>query len=167
VTTVVREKYGWHPVGRSRILGRSNAIVESDHFDIRPLQPTIGAEISGVSLREAIPGGLARDLRRALLEWKVLIFPNQHLSSQQHVDLAHVWGEPLVLPIPDKGDAPEVTLVVSGPGRPGTENVWHSDGSGDETPSSGSILRAVEVPARGVTRSGQTWRPHIRGFPIQ
>src|SRR5690606_25879920 len=43
-----------------------------ERFALRPLAPTIGAEISGVHLGEAIDDELHAEIHRALLEWKVL-----------------------------------------------------------------------------------------------
>ncbi|MFD8707482.1 TauD/TfdA dioxygenase family protein [Kitasatospora sp. NPDC059648] len=123
--------------------------MESEHFSIRPCGPTIGAEITGLSLAEPLAAPVLGDLRRAFLDWKVLFFRDQHLTARQHVDLARAFGEPIVLPVPDKGECPEVTRVAAGVGEPGAENVWHSDGSGDEKPSLGSILRALHVPPAG------------------
>ncbi|WP_436521066.1 TauD/TfdA dioxygenase family protein [Actinoplanes sp. HUAS TT8] len=149
LTIPAGREHDWPPVGREKVLTRPSAIVESDHFTINPCTSTIGAEISGLSLVAPVPEPALADLRRAFLDWKVLFFRDQHLSSHDHVELARHWGEPLVLPMPDKGDFPAVTRVAAGPGEPGTENVWHSDGSGDEKPSLGSILRALHVPSAG------------------
>ncbi|MEU9157788.1 TauD/TfdA family dioxygenase [Streptomyces sp. NPDC048417] len=144
-----RVRSGWRPVGRTQVLARRDLVAESDHFAIRPCGPTIGAEISGLPLVAPISSAARADLRRAFRDWKVLFFRDQHLSSRDHVELARVFGDPLFLPMPDKGDFPEVTRVAAGPGEPGAENVWHSDGSGDEKPSLGSILRALHVPPAG------------------
>ena len=46
-----------------------------DRFEVRPLSPTIGAEIEGVDLQQPVDEQLRLELRRAFLEWKVLFFP--------------------------------------------------------------------------------------------
>ena len=119
-------------------------------FGLKPLSPLIGAEIEGVDLAEKIGEPLLADLRRALLEWKVLFFRNQaHISGQQHRDFARLWGELEVHPFLPAGDVPEVVRFEKGPKLGGFENVWHSDVTWRETPSLGSVLRAIEVPEVG------------------
>ncbi|WNM30389.1 TauD/TfdA family dioxygenase [Streptomyces sp. Li-HN-5-11] len=136
-------------VGGTRVLTRTESITVSDHFELRPCGPTIGAEIIGLDLAEPPTGQALADLKRAFLDWKVLFLRDQHLTPRGHVELARCFGDPIVLPVPDKGEFPEITRVAAGVGEPGAENVWHSDGSGDEKPSLGSILHALHIPPLG------------------
>jgi hypothetical protein len=55
-----------------------------DRFTVRPLSPTIGAVVSGVSMADAVDAELFQQLNRALLEWKVLFFRDQHLTHAEH-----------------------------------------------------------------------------------
>ncbi|MFE6805531.1 TauD/TfdA dioxygenase family protein [Streptomyces sp. NPDC057696] len=117
---------------------------------IRPLTPHIGAEISGVDLSQTIGEDLAAELRQALLEWKVIFFRDQHLfTSEHHVALAAVWGEPEVNPFFPKGDTVGVSRLAKDAMAIGNENIWHSDHSFMAAPALGSVLRAVEVPPAG------------------
>jgi taurine dioxygenase len=119
-------------------------------FGLKPLSPLIGAEIEGVDLAEKIGEPLLADLRRALLEWKVLFFRNQaHISGQQHRDFARLWGELEVHPFLPAGDVPEVVRFEKGQKEKGVENIWHSDVSWREVPALGSVLRAIAVPDLG------------------
>ncbi|WIM94403.1 TauD/TfdA family dioxygenase [Actinoplanes oblitus] len=136
-------------VGGTRVMARPDAIRQSDHFELRPCTPTIGADISGLDLSVPLAGPALADLKRAFLDWKVLFFRDQALSPQRHVELARHWGNPVVYPLPDKGEFPELVNLNHGPEDPGVENIWHSDVSYDEAPSLGSILRAVRLPDTG------------------
>lgn len=49
-----------------------------ERFDVRPLGPTVGVEIAGVELTEPLGYEIQADLRRALLEWKLLFFRSGH-----------------------------------------------------------------------------------------
>lgn len=120
-------------------------------FGVTPLAPTIGAEVTGVSLAsiEDPDNGTFDELRRALLEWKVLFFRDQHLSSEQHRRFAQMWGPLELHPFLPVGEAPEVVRFEKGADEKGYENMWHSDVSWREDPSFGSVLRAVDVPATG------------------
>ncbi len=48
-------------------------------FEISPVTPTIGAELTGLSL-ENVDDELFAELDRALLEWKVLIVRDQPID---------------------------------------------------------------------------------------
>src|SRR5688572_19768759 len=60
---------------------------------LEPMSPTIGAVVRGVSMAEPVDPELFGELNRALLEWKVLFFRDQRLTSEQHRDFAAHWGE--------------------------------------------------------------------------
>lgn len=49
-----------------------------DLIKIQPLSPLIGAEIDGINLHEPISAEVAKEIRQALLEWKVIFFRDQH-----------------------------------------------------------------------------------------
>ena len=50
-------------------------------FEVVPQAATIGAEIRGLDLSRPLSAALRAELNRALLEWKVLFFRAQHLTS--------------------------------------------------------------------------------------
>jgi taurine dioxygenase len=116
---------------------------------VQPLAPTIGAEVSGVDLRGPFDDELVAELRRAILEWKVLFFRDQHLTGDEHRAFALLWGELEVHPFLRQGEVPEVVRFEKGADEPGLENNWHSDVTWREVPSFGSVLRAVDVPDVG------------------
>jgi taurine dioxygenase len=117
---------------------------------LAPLTPTIGVEVSGLDLRKPVDDDTLRDLRQALLDWKVLFFRDQDLTTEQHLDFARRFGELEVHPFaPSKPGYPEVLAITHDDKSKGRENVWHSDVTWREAPSLGSILRALEVPPVG------------------
>jgi len=120
-----------------------------ERFGVSPLSPTIGAEIDGVDLGGPFDDELRAELRRVLLEWKVLFFRDQHVTGDEHRAFARLWGELEVHPFLPEGEVPEVVLFQKDDKARGYENIWHSDVSWREVPSMGSVLRAREVPAVG------------------
>ncbi len=123
-------------------------------FTVSPLAPTIGAVIEGVSLANDVDAELFTQLNRALLEWKVLFFRDQHITGEQHTAFAAHWGSleahPFIRIAVDQPDeTPQVVRFEKGPKIGGYENVWHSDVTWRECPSLGSVLRAIEVPEVG------------------
>ncbi len=118
-------------------------------IELRPLAPTLGAEVGGVELAEVDEETLA-ELEQAHRDWKVLFFRDQQLSTEQHLAFARRFGELEEHPfLPAAEGHGEVIRFAKGETVVGVENIWHSDVSWRERPSLGSVLRAVQVPAVG------------------
>jgi taurine dioxygenase len=117
-----------------------------------PLTGTIGAEITGIHLRQPISGDLAGLLRHALARHQVLFFRDQHLSLDQLKALTRAFGPLMRLPYlqPLEGE-PEVIRVLKEADEPGGVfgGDWHTDFSFLERPPAGSMLSAEVVPPYG------------------
>ena len=119
-------------------------------LQIHPLSPTIGAEVSGVDLRAELSAAVLAEMRQALLDWKVLFFRDQDITTQQHLAFARLFGELEVHPFaPQKPGYPEVLSITHNRESRGKENAWHSDVTWRLAPSLGSVLRSLEIPALG------------------
>lgn len=121
------------------------------HFEVSPVAPTIGAELSGLSL-EDVDDELFAELDRALLEWKVLIVRDQPIDTAAQGALALRWG-PLTDDqlIPDPGIAAQTDAITFQRNDTvvGLENMWHTDGTFRTHPPVCTILRAIEIPPVG------------------
>lgn len=130
-----------------------NQLVRSlviEDLTILPMTPTIGAEIEGIDLSRPLAAATVSALRQALLDWKVLFFRDQDITTEQHLAFARCFGELEVHPFaPHKPDYPEVLAITHDDKSKGRENTWHSDVTWRLEPSLGSILRAIEVPPVG------------------
>ncbi|WP_320781825.1 TauD/TfdA dioxygenase family protein [Streptomyces sp. CRN 30] len=121
-----------------------------DLFDVAPLARTIGAEIRGVDLSRPLTPALREELDRALLEWKVLFFRGQHLTSERQRAFARNWGELETNPLLATGTSADVARFDKAEGAPVTfENVWHTDVTFRERPALGAVLQLREVPPSG------------------
>ena len=121
-----------------------------ERLEVRRLSPVIGAEISGVDLSQPLDAETLAEVRRAHLCYRVLVFRDQDITREQHLEFARLFGELEEHPfIPSPDGAPEVAEFEKGQALPGVENIWHSDVSWREVPSLGSVLRAREVPDIG------------------
>jgi taurine dioxygenase len=120
-----------------------------EHLELRPLSPTIGAELHGLDLRRDLTDAEHAEVHRALLDWKVVFFRDQRITGDQHRAFAARWGELEVHPFLPAGDVPEVVRFAKDAESKGYENIWHSDVTWREIPALGSVLRALEVPAVG------------------
>jgi taurine dioxygenase len=121
---------------------------------LEPYTEVIGAEVHGIDLSGPLDDASRNEIRRALLEWKVLFFRDQDLTSAEQLEFARRFGGLEQHPFLKRGDSSEVVRFEKGedltaPGSVGTENGWHSDVTWRAKPAMGSILRAVEVPEQG------------------
>lgn len=126
------------------------ATMVEQRLQVRAMSPAIGAEISGVDLREEQDEASIAAIRAALNQHKVIFFRDQHITPAQHIAFARRFGELEIHPAtPADQPDPEILRIEHGPKSRGVENNWHSDVTWRERPSLGSILRAVEVPDTG------------------
>lgn len=121
-------------------------------IDVKPLTPTIGAEVFGVDLGKGIGNHQFEEIHQAFLENLVLFFRDQKMTIDQQKSFAmrfgklHVHakprspveGHPEVLII----EADETSKHVSG-------DIWHSDATADAEPPMASMLYMHEVPENG------------------
>ena len=121
---------------------------------IRPLTSVIGAEVSGVDLRQPLSGADVDAIQQALLDHLVVFFRDQELDDKQHRDFAAQFGElePFVLAPPANPDVPEMHTLAFDDGAVALGSrvdSWHTDGTFMDAPPLGTILRAVELPEYG------------------
>lgn len=123
---------------------------ESWPFDVARCTPAIGAEISGIDLRETLDDATYAALRRAVVKFKVIFFRDQNITPAQHVAFARRFGELEIHPaFPHHEEHPELVILGRNDSKRGRENLYHSDVSWREVPSMGSILRCVQCPEVG------------------
>ncbi len=124
--------------------------LEIESLTLLPMTPTIGAEVEGVDLTRPLDARTVAALRQALLDWKVLFFRDQDITTEQHLAFARNFGDLEVHPFgPQKPGYPEVLAITHDADSRGKENTWHSDVTWRAEPSLGSILRALEIPPVG------------------
>ncbi|MBM09076.1 MAG: taurine dioxygenase [Magnetovibrio sp.] len=119
-------------------------------YTVNPVSGALGAEISGIDLGAELDDYLVAELRRALLEYGVIFFRDQHLDTDAHKLLAKKFGEIFVHPFFVYGDDPEVVTIVREPGD--TRIVgedWHIDTAMMPEPPMGAIMVAIEVSDYG------------------
>ena len=119
-----------------------------ERFEVVPQGRVIGAEIRGLDLSRPQDPAVREEINRALLEWKVLFFRGQHLTSEEQRAFARNWGELETNPLLATGDAPDVVRFDRS-AVPTFENVWHTDVTFRERPALGAVLQLREVPPVG------------------
>ena len=119
-----------------------------------PQQPSLGAEIFGIDLREPLNEELHAQLWELLLKYKVLFFRDQRIIREQHIQFGRQFGELDVHPLV-QADEPLIQAISAERFRKNAPTVraytnrWHSDETFRRVPPLASILRAVQVPELG------------------
>lgn len=131
-----------------------------EKLKLKPLHPLFGAEIEGLDLRNPVDDATFTAVLDAFNTYSVLLFRDQDISDEQHVDFSRRFGEleettfSIAAPnryiyrlanVDDDGNLLELDAVkrafLEVNGR------WHTDSSFRPNPALGSILSAKEVPS--------------------
>src|ERR1700728_2251593 len=129
---------------------------------VRPLQPTIGAEIGGVDLAQPLSTAARDEIKAAILQYKVVFFRDQDLDRDQHAAFARQFGPLYVHPSVNKSDAGQVPAahqIAAADAKKYADlfaqeqaegwDPYHSDTSWRLVPTWGAVLRAVTLPEVG------------------
>ena len=120
-----------------------------DRIRVEPLTGSIGAEVSGVDLRE-VDEATRSEIHAAWMDHKVLFFRDQDLSHAQHVAYGRLFGELEIHPfIADATGHPEIIVLSSTPEKFNAAEAWHTDVTFRECPPLGSVLLGRIIPPYG------------------
>jgi taurine dioxygenase len=121
------------------------------NLDVTPLTGSIGAAVRGVGLAD-LTDRQFDTIRSAFHTHCMLVFPDQHLSVDEHVAFAARWGPFSTSPfVKYLDDHPGVLQLYNlGKTKAVTEN-WHYDSTFLPEPPSMTILSAREIPVGGDT----------------
>ncbi|MDB5743130.1 MAG: taurine dioxygenase [Polaromonas sp.] len=103
---------------------------------VQPLSAHIGAEISGLDLRKKLNTAQIATVARALHQWKVVFFRDQHLDHSQHIAFARQFGD-LTVGHPVFGHVE------------GYPEIWKSIRSANTAKATGKRARPKGAPGRG------------------
>ena len=125
--------------------------------EIRRIAHALGAEVTGVDLRQPLDDATFATIKRASLEHLLLCFPGQDVTREQFIAFARRFGTPDDNASVKHRDPknPYVTMLSSKPfeGKPweGFKNGenWHTDRSYRTRPTSYTLLHAQEMPTVG------------------
>jgi len=132
--------------------------------------PVIGAEITGIDLREELDDATVAKLRRKLLKHKVLFFRDQPISDADQIRFSRYFGKVTPAHPVTNGlsETPEIMQNVKSAqrarkstlneaqqihlrafGRSRQTRGWHTDITFVANPTSITFLRGVEIPETG------------------
>ncbi len=117
-------------------------------LDVRPLSPTIGAEIHGIDCAADLDDDVIAAIRAVWLERLVVFFPDQRLDDDTQIAFAERFGElteshPVEAQVVERK---EIHSIESGKDR---TDFWHTDITFMNRPAMASMLRSVVVPEAG------------------
>jgi len=119
---------------------------------VEPIAAALGAEVSGVDLRQKSDDATMREIHDAWMQHQVLFFRDQNITPQQQKDFARHFGELHVHPVLPSLEAdghPEIVVLESNEHLPYVAETWHSDVTFERRPPLGAVLHAVVVPEAG------------------
>lgn len=124
-------------------------------YDITPLQPAIGAVVTGLDLARDMGDAVMRSLIGLLHGRGVVVIRDQRLTDAEYVRFGHYWGRPLEFFIPEhrNSEFPVLIRIDNDPATPpalrdGAVH-WHSDSSYEEEPAAVTMLYGREAPIEG------------------
>ena len=120
---------------------------------VKGIVPAIGATINGVDLARVADAQFAQ-IHAALMAHHVIFFHSQQLTKENLLAFAQRWGELQAATESSFGKLkgfPEIDVLDYDATRPPyvTQEMWHTDFTGREQPTMGSVLYALEVPDAG------------------
>ncbi len=122
----------------------------TDQLHCQPCAGALGAEVSGIDLRQPVTAELLGALEAALLRYEVLFFRDQPMTPAQHAALADLFGTP------QRHEAyahvagfPQLTILENDAAKPSKIERWHTDMTFRECPPLGSILHGIIIPDAG------------------
>lgn len=127
-------------------------------MQINALSDVCGAEVIGLDCGGPIDDQAFETIKQAFANHSVLIFRDQNLSPEQHLEFSRHWGDlnshiltqyllpgyPELLAVSNKKDENGEPLGIEDAGR-----YWHTDVSYEDVPPMGSLLYGLEVPEEG------------------
>lgn len=124
---------------------------------IRRLSWALGAEVMGVNIGDTLSPSAAAEVKQAFLDHSVLLFREQHLTPEQHIQFSRLFGDLDVHPFSryNLPGYPQVLQITNHQvdGMPSdtrnTGRQWHSDLSFTSKPALGSVLYCREMPEVG------------------
>jgi taurine dioxygenase len=124
--------------------------------EVKRLSDALGAEVLGVDLK-SVTDEEFQEIYDAWLKYEVLVFHDQDLTPEEHIEFSKRFGELEVHIAVDHllEGHPEIMMVsnkqVDGRyiGAVSAADYWHSDLSCNSHPTKASLLYALEIPSVG------------------
>jgi taurine dioxygenase len=129
-------------------------------FQVKPLHPSLGCEISGITLAEAVEARLFAKVYEAFLDYELILFRDVDLPPAMQVAFARAFGEVQIHVMNQYHgykDFPEIYMLsnLGEDGKPSGKHpdrgtlFWHTDGSWREHTGQATMMYSEIVPPEG------------------
>ncbi len=129
-------------------------------FQVKPLHPSLGCEISGITLAEAVEPKLFDKVYEAFLDYELILFRDVDLPPATQVAFARAFGEVQIHVMNQYHgykDFPEIYMLSNQgeDGKPSGKHpdkgtlFWHTDGSWRERTGQATMMYSEIVPPEG------------------
>ncbi|WP_077034529.1 TauD/TfdA family dioxygenase [Pelomonas sp. KK5] len=127
-------------------------------LSVKQLEPTIGAEISGLDLRQPLSIEQRDEIKALLLKHRVIFFRDQPINHEQQVAFARQFGKIYQHPTTRRtesrfdastADSHRISATETRKVYKVTAGRWHTDTSWLVRPAWGAVLREVDIPPVG------------------
>lgn len=136
----------------------NNRTASKTGITVKQLEPTIGAEIGGVDLKQPLTIAQRDEIKALILKHRVVFFRDQHIDHDQQIAFARQFGK--VYPHPttrdvgkrydsDTNESHRISATETRKLYKVTAGRWHTDTSWLVKPAWGAILREVDIPELG------------------
>jgi taurine dioxygenase len=141
-------------------LARRKATTRDWPFQVKPLHPSLGSEISGITLAEAVEPKLFDKVYQAFLDYELILFRDVDLPPATQVAFARAFGEVQIHVMNQYHgykDFPEIYMLsnLGEDGKPSGKHpdrgtlFWHTDGSWRERTGQATMMYSEIVPPEG------------------
>ena len=142
------------------VQAQHNAATRDWPFQVTPLHPSLGCEISGITLAEAVEPKLFRKVYEAFLDYELILFRDVDLPPATQVAFARAFGEVQIHVMNQYHgykDFPEIYMLSnlgedckpSGKHPDRGTLFWHTDGSWRERTGQATMMYSEIVPPEG------------------
>jgi len=125
---------------------------------VRQLEPTLGAEIGGIDLRQPLTIEQRDEIKALLLRHRVLFFRDQPIDHDQQIAFARQFGKIYQHPTTrdvvqrfdkETADSHRISATETRKLYKVSAGRWHTDTSWLVRPAWGAVLREVDIPPLG------------------
>jgi len=119
-------------------------------IEARSMTSAIGAEISGLDLREPLAQGAIAAIEELLHEHLLLVFRDMDITPEQLLAFARAFGPVSLPPVaPSHPAHPDLMVVETDDPRGKGADIWHTDAPWMPEPPAAAILKAELLPGVG------------------
>ena len=137
-------------------------------FEVKPLHPVLGCEITGITLAQAVSPALFAKVYEAFLDYELILFRDVDLPPATQVAFARNFGEVQIHVLSQYHgytEHPEIYMLsnLDKDGKPSGKHpdqgtlYWHTDGSWSERTGQATMMYSEIVPPPG--DGGETSSP--------